>query len=130
MQLTADDMLELQNILGRYCVLMDQGDAAWADLFTEDGVLAGIMPEPVVGRAALRHVPGGALQHTGGFFRHLVGSIAIAPAGEGRATISAYNLVSDWRDGGKLVMLARYNISAIRTTDGWRLQHVDTQVDK
>jgi ketosteroid isomerase-like protein len=130
MSLTAEDTLELQNILGRYCVLIDKGDAAWADLFTEDGVLAGIMPEPIVGREALRHVPGGAFEQTGGFFRHLVGSISIAPAGEGRATVSAYNLVTDWRDGGKIVMLARYHITAVRTADGWRLQHVDTQVDK
>lgn len=129
MGLTVEDRLELQNLMGHYCHLMDQADPAWADLFTEDGILDGILPQTAAGKDVLRHVPAGAKQHTGGFYRHLLGSVTIDGEGEG-ARIKGYNLVTDWRDGGKLIMLARYSIFAVRSADGWRLKRVDVQVDK
>lgn len=128
MTLTVEDRLELQNLMGHYCHLMDEGDAAWADLFTDDGILDGILPETASGKDVLRHVPAGAKQATGGFFRHHLGSMTVDPEGDG-ARVRGYNLVTDWSDGGKLILLARYSIFAVRTEAGWRLKRVDVQVD-
>lgn len=129
MTLTTEDRLELQNLMGHYCHLIDDGDPAWADLFTDDGVLDGVLPETVTGKEVLRHVPAGSMEHTGGFFRHHLGSLTIDPE-EAGARLKGYNLVTDWRDGGKLVMFARYSIFAVRTVEGWRLKRVDVRVDR
>jgi|KBSSwiStaDraftv2_1062776.scaffolds.fasta_scaffold739501_2 hypothetical protein len=128
MPLTTDDRLDLQNLMGHYCQLMDEGDPRWADLFTHDGVLSGIFPEPVIGMDALRAVPAASMEQTKGFFRHHLGSVTIDPEGEG-ARVKGYNLVTDWSDGGKLILLARYSILAVRTGAGWRLSRVDVKVD-
>jgi hypothetical protein len=37
MPLTADDKIEIQELLARYCLTADSGDDAWADLFAPDG---------------------------------------------------------------------------------------------
>lgn len=129
MNLTVEDRLDLQNIMGRYCHLMDESDPAWADLFTDDGVLEGIMPEAVVGKEALRQVPEGAKQATGGFFRHHLGSVTVDADGNG-ARIRGYNLVTDWSNGGKLILMARYSIFAVRSDNGWLLSRVDVKVDQ
>lgn len=129
MALTVEDRLDLQDMMGRYCHLMDDADPAWGDLFTDDGILDGVLPEPAVGKDVLRQVAAGAKLHTKGFYRHLLGSVSVEEENEG-ARIRGYNLVTDWSDGGKLVMLARYSIFAIRTDAGWRLKRVDVKVDQ
>jgi len=69
-----------------------------------------------------------SMEQTKGFFRHHLGSVTIDPEGEG-ARVKGYNLVTDWSDGGKLILLARYSILAVRTGAGWRLSRVDVKVD-
>ncbi|MGQ7932491.1 nuclear transport factor 2 family protein [Paraburkholderia sediminicola] len=124
MALSIEDKFELQDIMGRYCHLMDDGDAAWADLFTEDGILAGALPDPVIGRDALRKLPGQVMGRSDGFYRHLLGSVVIDDAGENAAMVRVYNLVTDWREGGNLLRFSRASIDAVKTAEGWRLQRV------
>jgi hypothetical protein len=123
MPLTTEDRLELHDLLGRYCHLIDSGDPAWADLYTEDGVFAR-MPTPVIGRTALAKVPPEILSRSGGHYRHIIGSIFIEDLGDDSVTIHAYNLLTDWRDGGKLLRCANARMDAIRTPEGWRLTRV------
>ncbi|HKR25136.1 MAG TPA: nuclear transport factor 2 family protein [Phenylobacterium sp.] len=129
MALTLEDRVLLQDLMGRYCLMVDAADEGWADLFVEDGVLDGIYPEPLIGREALRVVPRNAREGSGGFWRHHLTSVAIDEAAGG-ARLRAYNLVTDWRDGGKLVMNARYNVEAVRTPEGWRLKRVYAALDR
>jgi hypothetical protein len=128
MAISTEDKVELTNIMGQYCLRVDAGDPTWADLFVEDGVLEGLYPEPIVGREALRAVPRSAVEAFGGLMRHHLTSIAIEESPEG-ARFRAYNLVTHWGDGGKLLMNARYDLQAVRTAAGWRLKHVYAEVD-
>ena len=57
-KVNVEDRMEVYEVCARYCWYVDEGDSeAWADLWTEDGVFAGVTPEPLRGREALKGVP-------------------------------------------------------------------------
>ena len=73
-------------------------EEGWAALWAEDGVFAGVMPEPVVGREALKAIPRGAFASSGGKLRHHVGSLNCDYDAGGKDVVIAryYNLVTNW----------------------------------
>lgn len=96
------DVLELFSL---YCHRVDHGEGeAWAALFTEDGVFQAGDDIGLQGRAQLVSMPSVVQQHGGGKWRHQVTSVAIAPLDDpGRLKVTAYGIVTDWSDGGRLV---------------------------
>ncbi len=129
MPVTTDDYVSISDFLGRYCWLVDAGDEeGWAALWTEDGVFAGVMPEPVVGREALKGVPRSAFASSGGKLRHLVGSLNCDyAAGErDRAIARYYNFVTNWMNGGTMTCLASSTVTLRRSGDSWLIERSDT----
>jgi len=56
--ITTDDYVAIQNVLGEYQWHVDDGDSdGWADLWTEDGAFIGGATEPFVRREELKKVP-------------------------------------------------------------------------
>ncbi len=129
MPVSTDDYVSVSDFLGRYCWLVDEGDEeGWAALWAEDGVFAGVMPEPVVGREALKMIPRGAFASSGGKLRHLVGSLNCDYDGEGRDVIIGryYNLVTNWMQGGAFTCLAASTVRLRRNGDSWLIGRSDS----
>jgi hypothetical protein len=129
MPVTTDDYVSISDFLGRYCWAVDEGDEeGWAALWTQDGVFAGVMPEPVVGREALKGVPRMAFAGGGGKMRHLVGSLHCDYAGEERGTVIGryYNFVTNWLNGGAMNCFAISTVTLLRSGDSWLIERNDT----
>jgi hypothetical protein len=137
MALTAADRIAVKDLMGRYCLMVDAGDEAWVDLFLEDGVLDGVPASAtpgaprmkIAGREALRSMPRGSRENGGGFWRHHLTSAFIDEVHDG-ARFQGYSLVTDWRNGGKLLMSARYDAHAVPTSAGWRFKHIVLEIDQ
>jgi actinorhodin biosynthesis protein ActVIA len=119
--LTIEDRLDIQDLLSRYAHHFDSGEGeAWAALFTPDAVCE-VPSLRLEGAAQLRTLPAKSAEHSGGKFRHLITNILAEPDGDGRATVLAYGLLTDWREGGKFVMLATYTGVLVKGAAGWRI---------
>lgn len=129
MPVSTDDYVSVSDFLGRYCWLVDAGDEdGWAALWAEDGVFAGVMPEPVVGREALKGIPRGAFASSGGKLRHHVGSLNCDYDGTSRDVVIAryYNLVTNWMQGGAFTCLASSTVRLLRHGDSWLIERSDS----
>ena len=116
--------LDILDLLARYCHAVDHDDAeGWASLFTPQGVfeVSGVMR--LEGRDQLRAMPGIVKEQGGGKWRHQVTNVVIDDgAGADAASVRAYGLVTDWREGGKPVSFTDYEIKLCRLECGWRIQ--------
>jgi ketosteroid isomerase-like protein len=124
-QIPVEDVLAVQDLLGRYCWYVDENRGEdWASLYTEDGVFEGTWPDPVCGRAALAGVPAGIHQQFGGRMRHQWGNLQLDRGGDHSLVERFYNQISIWRDGGSLVMMALSTARLVRTEADapWRIQ--------
>lgn len=129
MPVSTDDYVSISDFFGRYCWLVDAGDeAGWAALWAEDGVFAGVMPEPVVGREALMAIPRGAFASSGGKLRHHVGSLNCDYDGAGKDVVIAryYNLVTNWVNGGAFTCNAASTVRLRRSGEGWLIERSDS----
>jgi hypothetical protein len=115
------DRTEAMEVLARYCWHVDEGDAEeWADLWTEDGVFAGVTPEPIRGREALKHVPGTSL--AGGSRHNLTNLICDYGDTEDEMTVRGYNVVFSWMAGGAIVCNAVALYKLVRRGDTWKIK--------
>ena len=109
------------DLFARYCHSVDHGEPdAWAALFTPDGVfeIAGLMR--LEGTEQLRAMPAVVAREGGGKWRHQVTNLVIDEGvEEDMAAVRAYGLVTDWRDGGKLVSFTDYEIMLRRVAGDW-----------
>ena len=116
--------VEIVELFARYCHSVDHGEAdAWAALFAPDGSfeVAGVMR--LEGAEQLRSMPGVVANHGEGKWRHQVTNLAIEPGAEvDTASVRAYGLVTDWREGGKPVSFTDYEILLRRLGGAWRIQ--------
>jgi hypothetical protein len=122
------DLLAVQDLLGRYCWYIDEGRGTdWALLFTEDGVFAGTRPEPVVGRAALAEVPQQNYAMLKGKMRHAYGNLYVERGEDDTLVARFYNQVTIWEDGAKPLMLAISTATLVRGDDDipWRIKRND-----
>ncbi len=129
MPVTTDDYVSISDFLGRYCWKVDEGDEeGWAALWTEDGVFSGVMPEPVVGREALKAIPRDAYAGLGGRLRHLTGSLYCDYEGGGKDVVIAryYNLVTNWKAGGAFTCMGVSTARLLRNGDSWLINRNDT----
>jgi len=129
MPISAEDYVAIDDLLGRYCWLVDAGDEeGWAALWEDQGVFTGIAPEPIVGREALKAVPRDVRSIADGKMRHFVGNLHCDYADDGKAVVIAryYNFVTSWMQGGALVCLASSTVTLGRTATGWLIRRNDT----
>ncbi len=129
MPVSTDDYVSVSDFLGRYCWRVDEGDEeGWAALWTEDGVFAGVMPEPVVGREALKMIPRGAYASSGGKLRHHVGSLNCDYADGNKDVVIGryYNLVTNWMQGGAFTCFASSTVRLLRNGDSWLIERSDS----
>jgi uncharacterized protein (TIGR02246 family) len=89
MPLPVEDILAIHDLVARYCHACDSGDGeAYADVFTEDGIMAAPPSLEAKGREELAMVAISAAQGNVAP-RHLVSSLLIDGEGD-RATLRAY----------------------------------------
>jgi len=129
MTLTLDDQTQIRELMARYCWLVDEGEGdAWASLWTADGSFTGI-PDPLQGREALSKMPGGFFGIAQGRLRHHITNI-VASVGDraGQADVKAYSVVSDWREGGKLLAFAKIRLTLLRESDLWKIKALHAEM--
>jgi len=129
MPVSAEDYTSISDFLGRYCWLVDAGDEdGWAALWTENGIFAGVGPEPIVGREALKAVPRGVVAGLNGTARHHAASLCCDYEGDSRDVVIAryYNLVTNWVNGGAFSANADCTVRLVRNRDSWLLSRSDT----
>jgi hypothetical protein len=129
MPVSTDDYVSISDFFGRYCWRVDAGDEeGWADLWAEDGVFAGVLPEPVVGREALMAIPRNAFAGSQGKLRHHVGSLNCDYDGDSRDIVIAryYNLVTNWLQGGAFTCLAASTVRLRRDGTSWLIERSDS----
>jgi ketosteroid isomerase-like protein len=124
-EISVEDFIAIQNLIGDYQWCVDGGDAeGWADLFLEDGAFLGGVTEPVVGRAALRTIPTWVLETWGGNLRHTTGSLHMRYGETTDAVIARYySLVTNWNeDPPQLFTMSLSEMRLVRRPSGWRIQ--------
>ena len=129
MPVSTDDYVSISDFLGRYCWRVDQGDEeGWVALWTEDAVFAGVTPEPVVGREALKGIVRMSFTGSGGTIRHQVGSLNCDYDGDSREVVIAryYNLVTNWMKGGAFTCSAASTMRLLRNGDSWLIARSDS----
>ena len=128
-RLTAEDRLEIQELLHRYMFILDAGENhdngyGYADLFTEDGTFGGRPPgREALAAAAGRQVDGSYNSvHTRGEQNQIhlnVGEI-IVPTAEGARGIS-YLLMIDG-PANQIYWAGWYEDVYVKTPKGWRFK--------
>jgi 3-phenylpropionate/cinnamic acid dioxygenase small subunit len=129
MRLTLNDHTQIHQLIARYCWLVDEGEGdAWANLWTVDGSFTGI-PEPLQGQEALRTMPGGFFGIAQGKLRHHITNVLVSPDDrDGHVQVKAYSMVSDWREGGKLLVFAKIKFTLLRETDSWKIKALHAEM--
>jgi hypothetical protein len=128
--ISTDDHIAVSDLLARYCWRVDEGDEdGWIALWVEDGVFTGVMPEPVVGHAALRGIVQMAQTSGPGMMRHMVANLT-CDYQDGRDLVLAsyYNLVTNWAEGAKISLLALSKVLLERSGESWLIRRNDTVV--
>lgn len=135
MSVPIEDVIAVQDLLGRYCWYVDENmGEEWASLYTPDGVFEGTRPDPVIGRESLAQVPGQLAAHFNGRMRHQVGNLFLdAGALPHEMTARFYNQISTWgMDGNNLLMLAISTARLVRENAAapWRISRNTIRVLK
>jgi hypothetical protein len=121
----AEDWVEIANLIGKYQWLVDDGDPAWADLFTEDGAFLGQGGEGYRGREQLQAGATATRTYFAGAMRHSPGAILI-DYGETRdeATARYYSLVSTWfaEPGPAFFNMALCAARLVRVDSDWKIK--------
>jgi uncharacterized protein (TIGR02246 family) len=122
-KLDVSDRIEIEELLARYCHRVDHGDAeGWANLFTPDGSFEVPGAMTLNGTEQLRNMPGIVAQQGGGKWRHQITSIATeAGPKPGTARLQAYGLITDWRDGNKLLTFTDYEMQLDKGDGAWHI---------
>ncbi|MYH30298.1 MAG: nuclear transport factor 2 family protein [Acidobacteria bacterium] len=117
--LSADDHVAIRNLAGRYSQALDLGDpAAWAEVFTDDGVMDMVAQGYEIKGEALRSLPRDGEPSRG---RHIPTTFVIDGAGD-EATMRSYVTVVSTDDPARIVFQGRYE-DRLRRVDGrWRIE--------
>ena len=116
--LSADDHVEIRNLAGRYSHALDLGEpAAWAEVFTDDGVMEMVAQGYEIKGEALRSL---ARDGAPSRARHIPATFVIDGAGD-EATMRSYVTVVSTDDPARIVFQGRYE-DRLRRVDGqWRI---------
>ena len=116
--LTADDHVEIRNLACRYSHALDLREpAAWAEVFTEDGVMEMVAQGYEIKGDRLRSLARGGEPSRS---RHIPATFVIDGAGD-EATMRSYVTVVSTGDPARIVFRGRYE-DRLRRVDGeWRI---------
>ena len=120
MMLTADDHVQIQQLVTRLGYALDTGandGAMFADLFTEDGVFGAAK-----GRAQLAALA--RARSEGAANRHFVSNVIVKPAERGAIGTQYEALFAVGQDGNQsaIARTGRYEDTYTKTPAGWRIQ--------
>ena len=109
----------IRNLAGRYSQALDLGDpAAWAGVFTDDGVMEMVAQGYEIKGETLRSLPREGEPSSG---RHIPTTFVIDGAGD-EATMRSYVTVVSTDDPARIVFQGRYE-DRLRRIDGqWRIE--------
>lgn len=124
-RVSVEDFVNIQNLMGEYQFLVDSGDdEGWTSLFVEDGFFAGLMPEPIVGREALKMITQSAAQYKGKL-RHMTSNFHMR-YGEtsDEAFAKFYSFVTTWvkGEGPKMFQMAVCEAHLLRVDGDWMVK--------
>ena len=136
MNFTAKDLLDIQNLVARYCLATDNKDVdGFMDCWVEphefkgyDSDAFGYMHtwEDLRGFEAHHVGPGGNANGK----RHQATNIFIEPVSEGRALVTHDMIVLEVADIPAVVATGRYNQSkVVKTPRGWKFEFRKLEVD-
>ena len=120
-QLTAEDYIEIQQLVSRYDFALDSGadnGYQYADLFTPDGTFG-----RAKGRDALAALARGGRRGPN-FVRNFSGFAAITPSPEGAIGLQYAEAVDFWEDGRPITPdhFGHYEDVYVKTPGGWRFK--------
>ena len=124
-RLPAEDLVVIQNLIGKYQWLVDEGNAdEWAELYTEDGLFDGGATQRFVGREQLKQVPLWVKSSWNGLMRHHAGSAYIeCGASDDEAVARYYNFVTSWTNAEpKMFTFALSELHLVRQDDDWKIK--------
>jgi hypothetical protein len=117
MSLTEADRTEIQDLYGRYGLLIDAGDAdGWADCFTEDGRMTVGDQLDFSGRDQLHEFVRSHHAGDNAVMRHHITSTSVS-ASEGGAAGRSYALVTAQ---GQVVAAMTYEDELVKDGGAWR----------
>jgi hypothetical protein len=120
-KVSLQDWVDVNDLLARYCFFVDEGESdAWADLWTEDGVFAGVTRDPVRGREALKQVPKWAI--SGGSRHKLVNLIIEYGETKDDIIVRGYNFVTGWLGGPRFGAMAVVRYHLVRKGGEWKIK--------
>lgn len=122
-KLSAEDRLEIQQLMARYSLYEDSGQAAeYASLYTVDGSFVGSGDKKVTGREALARFARDRWETKPQVrkWTHWVSNIVITPTPEG-AQARSYSMVVEKSDDGYRIVKISGKQDELRREDGaWR----------
>lgn len=124
-QLSAQDLVEIQQLYSKYNWALDSGDSkGYADTFTADGVF-----NNNVGREAIVKFADGFHAGLGSHVRHWNTNLLITPTSSG-ANGSVYLVLVDFATKpASIVTSASYSDELVKTPQGWRFKKRATKGD-
>ena len=128
--ISTDDWAGINDAISRYCWNVDASDGpAWAALWTEDGVLTGMTPEPLVGRAALTAMADGIKGVFGRGMRHFYSNL-VCDYGANKDEVKAkfYNMVSLYLDHSGIMGMAICHATFVRQSGEWKVKTNDVEL--
>jgi hypothetical protein len=130
MAVSIEDAFAIYDLFGRYCYYVDHNfGEEWADLYTEDGVADGILPEVVAGREQLSRVAPDSFERFGGKVAHqLTNPMIDYGASTDEALVKASGLVTFWDNGGSLFCFAYYDMKLVRIDGQWKIKRNDVRL--
>jgi hypothetical protein len=131
MTVKTEDRSAILDLLGRYCWLVDEGDAdGWVALWTKDGKFIGGGPQPLEGHDQLRQTPIGFQAMGGGKLRHVLTNIVVdAGKTADEAIAKGYMAVYDLRPegAGKTMIFLRSTYTLVRQGGAWKIKHLNSE---
>ena len=121
--LSVEDKLEINELIARYNVAIDDGDAeGWARTFTPDGVFDGIVGR-FEGRdeiaAFARRYASEAKYEDFRSCQHWVNNVLIEGSGDAATLRADHQMVQPTEGGGRILLVARYNDTLRRLNGEW-----------
>ncbi len=107
---------EIEELMARYCHRVDHADPeGWAALFTADGIFEVVGVMQMQGTEQLKAMPSTVTEHGAGTWRHQITNITTEQGSDPNIVhVEAYGLVTEWREGNKLVTFSDYRIELRR----------------
>ena len=126
--MSAEEIMEINHLTNRYNQAADSGDGkAFAETFTEDGILEMPGSDPIVGRNALE-VSGDSFPQLIEGVRHWTNNQVVEIDGDS-ATASCYLLLMNAGSPPSMMTTGSYSDELTKTDQGWKFTKRSVSLD-